>query len=141
MLYQIFKNFHMMIKRQIGHKIKQFKSTMVGNIQPQNPISLLLVFNTGLLVPTIMSKTEWLKEKFAIQLTQVSHFLLKALVLFEFWDYAFSTSVYKINSIPSNSHGMPPLEKLYGQKPNYSIFRVFVCEVFTWLCPYNSKKN
>lgn len=59
----------------------------------------------------------------------------------QFWDEAFSTTVYLINRLPTMTlHGVSPLTKLFGVSPNYSMLSIFGCKYFPCLRPYNSHK-
>ena len=59
----------------------------------------------------------------------------------KFWDEAFLAATYLINRIPSKViNNSTPLELLFGQKPDYSFLRIFGCECWPNLRPYNSRK-
>jgi hypothetical protein len=59
----------------------------------------------------------------------------------KFWDEAFLTATYLINRIPSKTiHDSTPLERLFDQKPNYNVLRIFGCACWPHLRPYNSRK-
>lgn len=46
----------------------------------------------------------------------------------KFWDEAFLVATYIINRVPSKViNYTTPLERLFGQKPDYSFLRVFGC--------------
>lgn len=58
-----------------------------------------------------------------------------------FWDEAFSTSVYLINRLPRPVlQNISPLEKLFGPKPNYPSLRTFGCKCYSYLRLYQSHK-
>jgi histone deacetylase 1/2 len=70
----------------------------------------------------------------------------------KFWDEAFLTATYLINRLPSPVtdgvnrlpspviHGVTPLEKLFGQSPNYKDMRTFGYACWPNLRPYNTHK-
>jgi histone deacetylase 1/2 len=59
----------------------------------------------------------------------------------KFWDEAFATTVFIINSLPSKViEDQTPFERLFGSQPNYSFLHTFGCVVWPNLRPYNSKK-
>ena len=62
-------------------------------------------------------------------------------VPFEHWDSAFETACYLINRIPSSVNRVKsPFELLFHQKPDYNFLKVFGCECWPYLRPYNSHK-
>ncbi|WVZ68985.1 hypothetical protein U9M48_017854 [Paspalum notatum var. saurae] len=59
----------------------------------------------------------------------------------KFWDEAFITATYLINRLPTPVlDGETPLEKLFQQKPNYSLLLTFGCACWPHLRPYNNHK-
>jgi len=59
----------------------------------------------------------------------------------KFWDEAFLTTTYLINRLPSAVINFTtPLERLFGQKPDYSFLRTFDCACWPNLRPYNAHK-
>ncbi|KAL4569482.1 hypothetical protein LXL04_025120 [Taraxacum kok-saghyz] len=58
-----------------------------------------------------------------------------------FWDFAFETAVYLINRMPSRTTtGTSPFELLLKRKPDLSFLRVFGCQCYPHLRPYNAHK-
>lgn len=58
-----------------------------------------------------------------------------------FWDDAFSTTVFLINSMPTPIlQNRSPFEKLYQKIPDYNFLKVFGCAFYPYLRPYNSNK-
>jgi len=67
--------------------------------------------------------------------------LAHATVPLSIWDDAFQTSCYLINRLPSPvTKSKTPFEILFGQIPDYSFLKVFGCECWSYLRPYNSNK-
>lgn len=59
----------------------------------------------------------------------------------KFWWDACSTSVFLINKLPSKVlNFVSPIEKLFGKKVDYSLLKVFGCECFPFIRPYNLNK-
>ena len=60
---------------------------------------------------------------------------------FQYWSYAFSTAVFLINRLPSlTRNSLSPWENLFGNSPNYSLFKSFGCSCFPLLRPYSKHK-
>lgn len=58
-----------------------------------------------------------------------------------YWSYAFSTTIYLINRVPSSVlNFISPLEKLYDHKPPFHSLKTFGCACYPFLKPYNSHK-
>lgn len=58
-----------------------------------------------------------------------------------YWTYAFATTTYLINRLPSPVLNMvSPFVKLFGEPPNYNKLRIFGCLCFPWLRPYTANK-
>ena len=67
--------------------------------------------------------------------------LSHASVPYKYWDSAFQMACYLINRLPTPIlSNISPLEKLFQQQPNYSFLRVFGCECWPYLRPYNRHK-
>jgi histone deacetylase 1/2 len=67
--------------------------------------------------------------------------LAHASVPFRFWGDAFSTACFLINRLPTRVINMQtPLERLLGEAPDYSFFRVFGCACWPHLRSYNNRK-
>jgi histone deacetylase 1/2 len=58
-----------------------------------------------------------------------------------YWSDAFSTACFLINRLPSRVINMQtPLERLLGETPDYTFFKVFGCACWPHLRPYNERK-
>jgi hypothetical protein len=58
-----------------------------------------------------------------------------------FWDLAFETAVYLINRLPSKvTKQKSPFAKLLQISPDYKLLKIFGCECWPFLRPYNSTK-
>jgi len=59
----------------------------------------------------------------------------------QFWTYAFHTTVYLINRLPTPSlHMKSPFQTLHHTDPNPTHLHSFGCLCFPWLRPYTSNK-
>jgi histone deacetylase 1/2 len=58
-----------------------------------------------------------------------------------YWSDAFSTACFLINRLPSRVINMQtPIERLLGETPDYTFFKVFGCACWPHLRPYNNRK-
>ena len=58
-----------------------------------------------------------------------------------FWPYAFQTTVYLINRMPTSTlNNQSPFEKLFKQVPNYLKLKQFGCLCYPLTRPYNKHK-
>lgn len=58
-----------------------------------------------------------------------------------YWSYAFLTTIYLINQLPTPVLGnQSPFHILFKQSSNYEKLQPFGCLCFLWLRPYNTKK-
>jgi len=62
-------------------------------------------------------------------------------VPFVHWDSAFETACFLINRLPSSvNRTSSPYELLFHKPPDYKFLKVFGCECWPYLCPYNRNK-
>lgn len=67
--------------------------------------------------------------------------LAHASVPLRFWSDAFTTACFLINRLPSRVISMKtPIERLLGETPDYTFFKVFGCACWPHLHPYNNRK-
>jgi hypothetical protein len=58
-----------------------------------------------------------------------------------FWDSSFDTACYLINRLPSSVNKLKsPFELLFHKTPDYKFLKIFGCECWPYLRPYNSNK-
>jgi hypothetical protein len=67
--------------------------------------------------------------------------LTTANVPFSLWDSAFETATYLINRLQSKvTHKRSPYEYLFNISHDYKFLKIFGCECWPFLLPYNSNK-
>jgi hypothetical protein len=73
--------------------------------------------------------------------SQLLTLLATANVPLSFWDSAFETAVYLINRLLSKvTKKKSPFETLFNISPDYKLLKIFGCECWPFLRPYNSPK-
>ena len=67
--------------------------------------------------------------------------LANASLPLSFWPEACITATYIINRLPSQqTQNKSPFELIYDQQPDYSFLKVFGCECFPYLRPFQHQK-
>ncbi|WMV53686.1 hypothetical protein MTR67_047071 [Solanum verrucosum] len=67
--------------------------------------------------------------------------LAQASLPLKFWSNVFYSAVFLINRLPSKViQFLSPQEKLFGSKPDYHFLKVFGCQCFPLLRPFNKHK-
>ena len=107
---------------------------------PLNICQALLVFNISKL--HLIHLNICTTERHHKHLVETGLTLLhQAKVPPKFWPYAFKTTVYLINHLPTHIlNYSSPFEALFHRKPNYHKLKVFGSLCFPWLKPYTSNK-
>jgi hypothetical protein len=67
--------------------------------------------------------------------------MMHASIPLQFWDYVFESMVYIINRLPSpiTAHSTP-FQRLFHQKPDYTMLHVLGCSCYPLFRPYNKYK-
>jgi hypothetical protein len=114
---------------------------VVGNLFLSNPYYPLMVFHIvkHALILTIQNGS--VERKIHHIVDNGLAFLSHSSVPFRFWDSAFDTACYLINRLPSSINRLKsPYELLFQKLPYYKFLKVFGCECWPYLRPYNSHK-
>nr|KYP52268.1 Retrovirus-related Pol polyprotein from transposon TNT 1-94 [Cajanus cajan] len=137
----VFKQFHAMVQNQFQLPVKEIQIDWGGKFRSftsylaQHGIHHCLICpNTHHQNGVVECKHRHIVE-LGLTLLAQAHFPM------HFWDYAFLTSVYLINRLPSSSIQQDvPFRKLFHQLPDYSFLCIFGCSCFPCLRPYNKTK-
>ncbi|RDX94366.1 hypothetical protein CR513_23254, partial [Mucuna pruriens] len=127
---QVFTQFHVMVEKQFQLPVKAFTNYLV-----QYAIMHRIIF----LYTHHQNRVVERKHHHVVKLGLT--FLAHATIPFKFWGYAFFTSVYLINRLPTSSLNFGiPYYKLFGQHPDYNFLKIFGCTCFPLLHLYNKNK-
>jgi len=67
--------------------------------------------------------------------------LARSNVPFHYWPYAFQIVSFLINKIPTPVlHNLSPYQKLFHKAPDYLSLRIFGCDCYPHLRPYQTHK-
>ncbi|KAJ0727195.1 putative RNA-directed DNA polymerase [Helianthus annuus] len=140
-VYTTFKQFLHMVERQFNTKLKSVQTDWGGEFRNLTPF-----FNSlGIIHRRSCPHTS---EQNGIVERRHRHVVETGLALLahsnlplRFWRFAFDTATYLINRLPSRvSSNMSPYQHVFKHKPDYSFLRVFGCQCFPYLRPYNRHK-
>lgn len=137
----IVEKFHPLAERQFGLPIRNFYSDNGGEF-----VALKSYFAThGIQWLTTAPHTpeqNGIVERRHRHIVETGKALLHhAKLPPTFWSFAFQTSVYLINRLPTPVlQFLCPFEALFRCRPNYSKLRTFGCICYPWLRPYTVSK-
>ncbi|KAJ0581064.1 putative RNA-directed DNA polymerase [Helianthus annuus] len=140
-VYTIFKNFVSMAERQFSTKLKNVQTDWGGEFRNLTPFftSLGIVHRRSCPHTSEQNGTVERRHRHVVEtgLALLAHSNLPQ----RFWHFAFDTATYLINRLPSRtSSNKSPYQHLFNRKPDYSFLRVFGCQCFPFLRPYNRHK-
>ncbi|KAJ0753710.1 putative RNA-directed DNA polymerase [Helianthus annuus] len=140
-VFSVFQLFVKMVERQFNTKLKRVQSDWGGEFR--NLASFLT--SLGIIHQRSCPHTS---EQNGVVERRHRHVVETGLALLahshapqRFWEFAFETAVYLINRMPSRiNSNKSPFQHLFNRPPDYSFLRVFGCECFPFLRPYNHHK-
>jgi len=137
----IFQQFKVMVENQFAHKIKAVQSDWGGEFLPFTQFLSQHGIVHRLICPHTHHQNGLVERKHKQIVDMGLTLLAKASLPLTFWDYAFSTTVYLINRLPTSAlkFGVP-YTKLFRLQPDYGFLRTFGCACFPLLRLYNSHK-
>ncbi|GAA0166894.1 hypothetical protein LIER_40268 [Lithospermum erythrorhizon] len=137
----VFKSFQVLVERQFETKIKSVQTDWGGEYRSCNKYFQTVGIHHRVSCPHTheqMGRVER-RHRHIIDtgLTLLSHAKLDM----SYWYYAFETSVYLINRLPTPvNQDLSAFELLFHRFPDYSFLRSFGCLCFPYLRPYNAHK-
>nr|DAD45035.1 TPA_asm: hypothetical protein HUJ06_003265 [Nelumbo nucifera] len=140
-VYDVFIRFKALVKNQFKHRIVTLYSDNGGEYQAlKNFLSTNGISHLTTLPHT--SEHNGISERRHRHIVETGLSLLThASMPLSYWTYAFATTVYLINRMPTPTLNLSsPFETIFGSPPNYTKLRVFGCLCYPWLRPYSQHK-
>ncbi|GJW35576.1 putative RNA-directed DNA polymerase [Tanacetum coccineum] len=140
-VYFTFKSFLQMVERQFTTKLKNVQTDWGGEFRNLASFFSSLGIIHRRSCPHTSEQNGFVERRNRHVVETGLTLLAQACVPQRFWHYAFDTSVYLINRMPSRtSTNKSPFEHIFKRSPDYSFLRVFECLCFSHLRPYNRHK-
>ncbi|KAM0012969.1 putative RNA-directed DNA polymerase [Helianthus debilis subsp. tardiflorus] len=140
-VYVTFKTFLTLVERQFNTKLKSVQTDWGGEFRNLSSFftSLGIIHRRSCPYTSAQNGTVERRNRHVVE-TGLT-LLAQANLPQKFWHFAFETAVYLISRLPSRiSSNKSPYERIYNRKPDYTFLRVFGCQCFPYLRPYNHHK-
>jgi histone deacetylase 1/2 len=140
-VFQIFFQFQQHVERLLNKKIIHVQSDWGGEYHRLNKFFADIGISHRVSCPHTHQQNGTAERKHRHIVETGLTLLAHASVPFHFWSDAFSTACFFINRLPSRVIDMhTPLERLSGETPYYTFFKVFGCACWPHIRPYNNRK-
>jgi len=140
-VYPIFTQFVAMVERQFNTKLKSVQTDGGGEFRKLSSFFSSLGIIHRFSCPHTSEQNGLVERRHRHVVETGLTLLSQSSVPSKFWHFAFDTAVYLINRMPSsNTARTSPFEFLFKRTPNYTFLRVFGCQCFPHLRPYNPHK-
>lgn len=137
----IFPQFKRLVEKYFGYSIVSVFSDNGGEF-----IKLLPLFNycgiSHFTTPPHTPERNGTAKHRHMHVVETGMSLLnRASLPVSYWSYAFETTAFLINRLPTPVLGnISPFQKLFNCPPNYKKLKSFGCLCYPWLRPYISSK-
>lgn len=139
-VFQVFLQFQRHVERLLNHKILFVQTDWGGEYHKLNVFFQNIGIAHRVSCPHTHQRNGIAERKHRHIVETGLTLLTHASVPFRFWHDAFSTACFVINRLPSRViHMQTPLERLLGEVPDYTFFKVFG-RAWPHLRPYNHRK-
>jgi histone deacetylase 1/2 len=140
-VFHVFLQFQKHVERLLNKKIIHVQSDWGGEYLKLNKFFADIGISHNVSCPHTHQQNGTAERKHRHIVETGLTLLAHAGVPYRFWSDAFSTACFLINRLPSRVVGMQtPLERLLGEKPDYTFFKVFGYACWPHLRPYNKHK-
>ncbi|KAD7117385.1 hypothetical protein E3N88_04653 [Mikania micrantha] len=140
-VYDIFRQFVVMVERQFNTKLKSVQSDWGGEFRNLTPFFKSLGIIHQLTCPHTSEQNGFVERRHRHVVETGLTLLAQSNVPTRFWHFAFDTAVFLINRMPSRTNSnISPFEKLFKRCPDFSFLRVFGCRCYPHIRSYNKHK-
>ncbi|KAM0001405.1 putative RNA-directed DNA polymerase [Helianthus debilis subsp. tardiflorus] len=140
-VYLTFKSFVTLAERQFHTKLKNVQTDWGGEFRNLAPFFSSLGINHRRSCPHTSEQNGIVERRHRHVVETGLTLLAQSNTPRRFWSFAFETAVYLINRLPSRTcSNKSPFELIFKRSPDYSFLRVFGCQCFPYLRPYNHHK-
>jgi hypothetical protein len=136
-----FLRFKLLVETYFGTKITSIQSDNGGELRPLQTSLTTMGVSYRLRCPHIHHQMGSVERKHRHIVETGLTLLATASTPLSFWDSAFETVVYLINQLPSKvTKQKSPFANLFQISPDYKLLKIYGCECWPFICPYNSTK-
>ncbi|KAD6454826.1 hypothetical protein E3N88_09532 [Mikania micrantha] len=137
----VFKQFVLKAERLFSTKLKTVQSDWGGEFRSLTSFFNSVGISHRLSCPHTSEHNGIVERRHRHVVETGLTLMSQACVPQRFWHYAFETAVYLINRMPSRTNlTLSPFEHLFKRPADLSFLRVFGCQCFPFLRPYNPHK-
>jgi hypothetical protein len=134
-----FLRFKLLVETYFGTKILSVQSDKGGEFRPLQTSLTAMGVSYHLSCPHTYHQMGSVKRKHRHIVETGLILLATTNVPLSFWDLAFETAICLINRLPSKvTKHKSPFETLFNISPNYKLLKIFGCECWPFVRPYNS---
>jgi len=140
-VFNIFHQFQALVERQFALKIKSVQTDWGGEYQKLNTYFKTIGIHHRVICPHIHEQNGMVERRHKHIVETGLTLLGQCHAPFKYWSYAFESSVYLINRMPTRVlNYKSPFECLLKSSPDYPFLQTFGFLCFPFLRPYNTHK-
>ncbi|KAJ9567550.1 hypothetical protein OSB04_003516 [Centaurea solstitialis] len=140
-VFDMFKRFVSLAERQFSTKLKTVQTDWGGEFRNLSHFFSSIAIIHRLSCPHTREQNGVVERRHRHVVETGLTLMAQSHVPKRFWHFAFETAVYLINRMPSRTNStISPFEHLFKHKPDFSFLRVFGCQCYPHLRPYNHNK-
>jgi len=140
-VFAIFHQFQALVERQFSLKIKSVQTDWGGEYRKLNTYFKTIGIHHRVICPHTHEQNGMVERRHRHIVETGLTLLGQCHAPLKYWSYAFESSVYLINRMPTPVlNNKTPFECLLKSTPDYAFLRTFGCLCFPFLRPYNAHK-